>query len=87
MIETPPITIRRRRVEVREHFDGKIELGFKGRNLKHVELREEKQELKKREKKDKRDLIEKKGKYIPPPDNPWRRYSPSLHHNCYLERI
>jgi len=87
LIETPSIAIRKRRVEVREHFDGKIDLGFKGRNLKHIELTEERQELKKREKKDKRALIEKKGKYIPPPDHPWRRYSPSFHHNCYLERI
>jgi len=27
------------------------------------------------------------GKYIPPPDHPWRRYNPALHHNHYLEKI
>jgi len=29
----------------------------------------------------------RKGKYIPPPDHPWRRHNPSLHHNSYLERV
>ena len=29
----------------------------------------------------------RKGKYIPPPDHPWKRHNPSLHHNSYLERI
>jgi len=33
------------------------------------------------------DVIKKKGKYIPPPDHPWKRHNPRLHHNYYLERI
>jgi hypothetical protein len=28
-----------------------------------------------------------KAKYIPPPDHPWKRHNPSLHHNWHLERV
>jgi hypothetical protein len=31
--------------------------------------------------------VKRKGKYIPPPNHPWRRYNPKLHHNYYLEKI
>jgi hypothetical protein len=33
------------------------------------------------------DVIKKKGRYTPPPDHPWKRHNPRLHHNYYLGRI
>jgi transposase len=87
LIEDPSIAIRRRKVEVREHFDGRIELKFNGRYLKYQELISPKlsKELKRKEPKD--EPTKKKTKYLPPPDHPWRRHQPSLHHNWNLERV
>ena len=86
LIKTPSIAIRRRKVEVREYFDDRIELRFKNRILKHIEIAKERQEMKGGERTKQRE-IGKKGKYIPPADHPWRRHQPSLHYNCYLEKI
>lgn len=86
LIKTPSIAIRRRKVEVREYFDDRIELRFKNRILKHMEITKERQEMKGGERRRQRE-IGKKGKYIPPADHPWRRHQPSLHYNCYLEKI
>lgn len=83
LIENPTIAMRRRKIEIREHFDGEIVLRFNRRNLKYREITEEKKKVRK----EPRESVRKKGKYIPPPDHPWRRWTPSLHHNCYLERV
>jgi len=77
--------MRRRKVEVREHFDGKITIKFNGRYLDFREVFESRP-VKTQQKKEPVNE-KKKSKYIPPPEHPWRRYNPSLHHNCYLERI
>ncbi len=87
LIENPSIAMRRRKVTVMEHFDGKIAIKFNGRyldfrevlNLKPVEAPEVK--------KPDNEPVKKKSKYIPPADHPWRRHNPSLHHNSSLERI
>ncbi len=87
LIENPNIAMRRAKVEVREHFDGEIRIRFKGRFLKLKEISQHQAERKKKETRTNRMPEKKKGKYIPPPDHPWRRHNPKLHHNCYLERI
>lgn len=85
-IEKPSIGMRRQKVEIMEHFDGKIDFRFNGRYLKVREVtgakKEEMPKIKALVM-----LKSKKGKYIPPATHPWRRWNPSLHHNCYLERI
>ncbi len=87
LIKDPSIAIRRRKVEVREHFDGQMEIKFNGRYLKHKEIREQKPVVEQEVKRKASEPVKKKSKYIPPADHPWRRHQPSLHHNCYLERI
>jgi len=87
LIENPIIAMRKRRVEVREHFDGNITFKFNGRYLRWQEVREQKQLSQTKVKKPVIGSAKKKAKYIPPADHPWRRHNPSLHHNCYLERI
>lgn len=87
LIQTPSIAIRRRKVEVREHFDGKITMKFNGRYLKNKEVRDQKPLERQKVKKEVGELKKRKAKYIPPADHPWRRHQPSLHYNSYLERV
>ena len=86
LIEETSMAVRRGKVEVREHFDSRITIKFKGRYLKHREIIETKPLAKEKMKKPVDEPRKKKGKYIPPPDHPWKRRQPSLHHNWYLER-
>ena len=86
VISNPSIAMRRRQTQVLEHFDGSLVIRFNGRNMDYREVQdikpgprlatEEKEAPEKR-----------KGQYIPPPNHPWRRWEPQLHHNCYLEKI
>jgi len=85
LIDNPSITMRRGKVEVREHFDGQITIKFNGRYLEVREVFEAKP-IKTQQTKEPVNNKKKKGKYIPPADHPWRRHAPSLHHNYYLER-
>jgi len=87
LIEHPNIAMRRRKVEVREHFDGEITIKFNGRYLKYREIMEQKPAAREKLKRPVNESRKRKGKYIPPPDHPWRRHNPSLHHNSYLERV
>jgi hypothetical protein len=87
LIETPSIAVRRRKVEVREHFDGQMEIKFNGRYLKFKEVISLKPAKALRVKNQDAEPTKKRTKYIPPADHPWRRHQPSLHHNWYLERI
>lgn len=79
--------MRRRKVEVREHFDGEITIKFNGRYLQYSEIVEQKPGAKEKAKKPAVEPTKKRAKYIPPPDHPWKRHTPLLHHNWYLERI
>jgi transposase len=86
LIENASIAMRRRQTQVLEQFDGSFVIRFNGRDLDYREVQEVKpgpqpalQGKKAPEKKN--------GKYIPPPNHPWRNWEPHLHHNCYLERI
>jgi hypothetical protein len=85
-IENASITMRRRQTLFLEHFDGRLVIRFNGRDLNYREVRDAKpqpcpsQEEKKAPEK-------RKGKSIPPPNHPWRRWEPQLHHNCYQAGI
>lgn len=85
LIDNASIAMRKRKIEVSEHFDGKLTFKLSGRYLKFHEIFEPKP-LKIQSKKE-RVKVKRKGKYIPPPNHPWRRYNPALHHNHYLEKI
>ena len=87
LIESVSIARRRRKVEIREHFDGEITIKFNGRYLKYREIMEPKPAAREKVKKPVDEPRKRKGKYIPPTDHPWRRHQPSLHHNSYLERV
>ncbi len=87
LIEHHNIAMRRRKVEVREHFDDKITIKFNERYLKYREVTEPKPAAREKLKRPVNESRKRKGKYIPPPDHPWRRHNPSLHHNSYLERV
>ncbi|MBC8357336.1 MAG: ISNCY family transposase [Candidatus Aminicenantes bacterium] len=87
LIENPSIAMRRQKVEVMEHFNGEIWIRFKGRYLQFKEIAEQKPAKVAKVKKPVVEPKKKKSKYIPPADHPWRRHTPSLHHNCFLERI
>ena len=87
LIENASIAMRRRKVEVREHFDGKLTIKFNGRYLDFHEVFEPKPARTQPQKEPVKGNGRKKGKYIPPPDHPWKRHNPSLHHNWYLKRI
>jgi hypothetical protein len=87
LIENASIAMRRRKAEVREHFDGELTIRFNGRYLSFHEVFEPKPERRPPQKDPVNGNGKKKGKYIPPPHHPWRRHNPALHHNCYLEKI
>ena len=87
LIDNPSIAMRRRKVEVREHFNGEITIKFNGRYLGVKEISEQKPAKVAKVKKPDVEPRKRKLKYIPPSDHPWRRHQPSLHYNCYLERV
>jgi len=86
VISNPSIAMRRRQTQVLEHFDGRLVIRFNGRNLDYREVQDIKPgpRLATEEKKAPE---RRKGQYIPPPNHPWRRWEPQLHHNSYLEKI
>ncbi len=87
LIESVSIAMPRRKVEIREHFDSGVTIKFNGRYLKYREIMEPKPAAREKMKKPVDEPRKRKGKYIPPPDHPWKRHNPSLHHNWYLERV
>ena len=84
LIDRPSTAMRRRRAEVREHFDGTIEILFNNRRLKYREITKEAKKDKNRQLKDAE--TKRKDKYIPPANHPWRRWDPKLHNNCFLQK-
>jgi len=71
LIDHPTAAMRRRRVEVREHFDGSIEMIFNGRKLKYREITGRRKSAQQ-----KPAANVQKGKAIPSPDHPWRKWNP-----------
>jgi len=64
----------RRRVMVQEHLDGTIHMVYRDREVLFMEINELPQKASKTYQKQQAHGLRKK--YIPPPDHPWRRYSP-----------
>ena len=87
LLDHASIAMKRRKVVVREHFDKKITIQFNNRYLEFHEVFEPKLAREQPQKKSVKANGKKRGKYIPPPDHPWKRHNPSLHHNWYLKRI
>jgi len=86
LIEKASIAMRRRQTLVLEHFDGRLVIRFNGRDLNYREVCDAKPQPRLLEKQ-KKAQEKKNGKYLPPPNHPWRKWEPRLHHNSYLERI
>jgi hypothetical protein len=87
LIDNASIGMRKRKVEVREHFDGKHSIKFNGRYLDFHEVVEPKPAKSHPQKEPVNGDGKKKGKYIPPSNHPWKRHDPALHHNWHLKRI
>jgi len=87
LIDNASIGMRKRKVEVREHFDGDITIRLNGRYLDFHEVVEPMPAKSQPQKETVNGDEKKKGKYIPPPDHPWKRHDPTLHHNWHLKRI
>jgi transposase len=87
LIDNASLAMRRQKVELREHRDGQIEIKFNRRFLDFHEVFEVKPTKVTRSEKPHIEQKSRKGKYIPPPDHPWKRHNPKLHHNYYLERV
>jgi hypothetical protein len=85
LMDNASLAMRKRKVEVSEHFDGELTIKFNGRYLDFHEVFEPKPVHTQPQKEPVNG--KKKGKYIPPPDHPWRRHNPTLHHNSYLRKI
>ncbi len=87
LIDNASIAMRKRKVEIREHFDGEHTIKFNGRYLDFHEVFEPKPLITQPQKDPVNSDGKKKGKYIPPPDHPWKRHDPALHHYRCLKRI
>lgn len=76
-LQNPTLAMRRRTVQVLEHEDGRIVIRFLSRNLEHrpvdIQERQAPPVCPPKPKKP------KPGKYIPPPDHPWRRSNRIIH--------
>ena len=75
LLDKPSLTLKRRKVEVREHFDGEITFKYKGRNLECHEVFEVKPKKIKEEKKVIPKPPPRRYKYTPPLEHPWKKYN------------
>jgi hypothetical protein len=75
ILNNPSIALRRRKVEVREHFDGKITVKFKGRYLDCHEVFEVKPKREEAERKVESKQPHQRYKYTPPQEHPWKKYN------------
>jgi len=87
LIDNAALVKRKQRVEIREHLDGKISIKANSHYLSCQEVVEAKPVKTQPLKAPVMGKEKKKGKYIPPPDHPWKRHDPALHHNWHLKRI
>jgi hypothetical protein len=76
-VQKPTLSLRRRTVQILEHQDGEIILRFEKRDLEYrlVEPGSRVPKLARSPRPEK----PKTGKYIPPPDHPWRRSNGMFH--------
>jgi len=84
LIQQPSAAMRRRKVEVREQFDGKVEILFNGRRLKHRDITD----MVKKQKTQPKTTTQTspKSKHTPPANHPWRRSYSEMHHTWFLEK-
>lgn len=76
LIKSPSITMRKQRVTIMEHFDGKILLKLKNKFLDFVEITEKDIKALARDRKAAQKLIRKASVYFRPPKNhPWRGFT------------
>jgi len=76
VLNNPSIALRRRKVEVREHFDGEITFKYKERYIDCHEVFEVKPKREeKKEKMTKTKEPHKRYKYTPPLEHPWKKYN------------
>ena len=76
LIKNPSITMKKQRVCVMEHFDGKITLKLKNKYLAFQEVTEKDILTAAKEHKATQQLIRKARIYYPPPkDHPWRKWA------------
>jgi hypothetical protein len=75
ILDKPLLALRRRKVEVREHFDGEITFKFKGRYLDCHEVFEVKPKRAEDERKGVQKQPHKRYKYTPPLEHPWKKYN------------
>jgi len=75
ILDKPSLALRRRKVEVREHFDGEITFQFKERYLDSHEVFEVKPKRAEDERKGVQKQPHKRYKYTPPLEHPWKKYN------------
>lgn len=85
LIDRPTAAMRGRKVEVREQFDGRIEILLNSRRLQYRDITDKTKNEKPQQ--NKMQKTRKKGKYIPPPSHPWRRSYSELHYAWFLQKI
>ena len=73
ILDSASIALRRRKVEVREQFDGRITLKYKGRYLDSHEVYETRPLKQIKVEKAVKEKEREKSKYKPSPDHPWKR--------------
>ena len=83
-ITRPTAAMRRRRVEVREQFDGQITIHLNGRRLPFQDITDKVKTKEPQPKKAPQTAA--KGKYIQPPDHPWRRSYKEMYHTQFLQK-
>jgi hypothetical protein len=84
LIDRPTAAMRRRRVEVREQFNGQIEIHFNGRRLKFRDITDKEKRQKPQPQKTPQTTPE--GKYTPPANHPWRKSYSEMHYAWFLQK-
>jgi hypothetical protein len=74
LLDNPSLVLRRQKVELREHFDGRITLKHKGRYLDYHEVFETKPLKEAKVGTTEIEKERKKSKYKPSPEHPWNKY-------------
>ena len=75
ILDKPSLALRRRKIEVREHFNGEITFKFKGRYLDCHEVFEVKPKKAETESNFVQKQPHKRYKYTPPLEHPWKKYN------------
>ncbi len=84
LIDRPTAAMRKRRVEVREQFDGQVIIHFNGRRLKLQDITDKVKTKKPQPKK--APQTGTKGKYTQPANHPWRRSYKEMHYTWFMQK-